>query len=238
MLVDSFDIGGIFVGTHKINIPSTLRANVFRINRRMGFLPDKSFLKELLHSEGGNLVSYDEQLDHKQTGLKGYEAKVDTDFVEYRFLKEPYFDAHEKEATVAEIYGETMRAKAKTSQIKKDVHLHEDAGERGYGHRDIGYGVQREPYPNLRAESPDDRGRDFGYGGQREYPVLRESPGDRGYGQREQTSYSPRDASYHDAYTTRYGIRDEKEAYGQKDDRVKDARVGEGKEGENVVVGI
>jgi hypothetical protein len=187
MLVDSFDIGGIFVGPQKFAIPTNLPANVFRVNRRMGFLPDKAYLKELLNSEGGSLrpmMSVDEE---HPSALKTYEARIETDYVEYRFEQEPYFDQHEKEATVAEIYGETMRAKARTSQIpaiRKDEpqqypdRLRDSASDRGYAQRDMSmYGRDVGPYGQQRDVSP----REQGYQG---YPSMsfRGSAGERDSG--------------------------------------------------------
>jgi hypothetical protein len=102
MIIDRFEIGGIFVGNPKMDLPSRLRANVFRINRRMGTLPDKYYLKELIHAaEISNLKSFDES-----SGISGLEAKIDNDFVEYRFVDEPQISDQERTYIVAEINGE------------------------------------------------------------------------------------------------------------------------------------
>jgi len=102
MLVKRFEIGGIFVGNPKMNICSDLNVNVFRINRRVGTLPDKYYLKELIHnSDFSNLKSFDES-----SGISGLEAKIDNDFVEYRFVEEPDISDAEKKFIVSEINGE------------------------------------------------------------------------------------------------------------------------------------
>jgi len=68
----------------------------------MGTLPDRSYLKELIHScDYSNLKSFDET-----TGISGFEAKLDNDFVEYRFILEPAITDQEKSFTIAEINGE------------------------------------------------------------------------------------------------------------------------------------
>jgi hypothetical protein len=101
-LVDRFLIGGIFIGTQEITIPSNLKSNVFRINRRIGFLPDKMYLKEIIHNtDCSNLKSLDET-----TGLSGFESKLESDFLEYRFVTEPQFEYLEKETIISEINGE------------------------------------------------------------------------------------------------------------------------------------
>jgi hypothetical protein len=113
-LTDRFLIGGIFIGTQKITIPSNLKSNVFRINRRMGFLPDKSYLKDIIHNTD---CSYLKSLD-ETTGLVGYESKLDSDFLEYRFVQEPVFEYLEKEIIVAEMNGEQ---RPKMKRVMRDI---------------------------------------------------------------------------------------------------------------------
>jgi hypothetical protein len=133
-LVDRFEIGGIFVGTHKITIPSNLRANVFRINRRMGFLPDKLYLKEIIRTtDASNLKSLDET-----TGLVNVEAKLETDFLEYRFVNEPQFGPLERETVIAEINGE-QRPKIKYDFSREfGRESGKDSGKESFGKESFG----------------------------------------------------------------------------------------------------
>jgi len=117
MLVNRFEIGAIFVGTLKVTIPMNFRSNVFRINRRMGTLPDKTYLKEIIHGcDFSNLKSFDET-----TGISSYEAKLETDFVQYRFVVDPQITENEKALIVTEIYGEPPKTQPTYESPREDI---------------------------------------------------------------------------------------------------------------------
>jgi hypothetical protein len=116
MLIDRFEIGAVFIGDPDIPIhTSNIRVNVFKMNRRMGFVWDKSFLKQSIHNADiSQLKSYDES-----TGLSGYEAKLETDYVEYRFLVPPQYTDLEKSVIIAETCGQPVPIAAKEELIRK-----------------------------------------------------------------------------------------------------------------------
>jgi len=103
MLVDRFEIGTVFLGNPKDAFDSKiLRANVFRINRRMGFVYDKTFLKQsIIGCDITQISSYEE-------GISRYEAKLETDYVEYRFLKPQYYSEFDRAVIVAETRGQPV----------------------------------------------------------------------------------------------------------------------------------
>lgn len=84
-LADSLEISGIFVGTLKINLPLNFRANLFHINRRMGSLPDKAYLKENIHNTDISWLKSSEEMMHKDK--VGYKTLLETDFVQYSFTE-------------------------------------------------------------------------------------------------------------------------------------------------------
>jgi hypothetical protein len=137
MLIDRFDIGAVFIGHPDLPIhEKSLRANVFKMNRRMGFVWDKSFLKQSIHNSDVSLLkSYDES-----TGLSGYDAKLETDYVEYRFLVPPQYTDFEKSVIVAETCGQPVPMAAKEELIRKtsagDIGKHPEEG-RKLSKRDI-----------------------------------------------------------------------------------------------------
>jgi len=116
MLIDRFDITSVFVGNPNLAVSSgNLRANVFRMNRRMGFVWDKSFLKQSIHNaDVSQIKSYDES-----TGLSGYEAKLETDYVEYRFLMTPQYTDFERAVITAETCGQPIPLEAHEQLIRK-----------------------------------------------------------------------------------------------------------------------
>jgi len=125
MLVNRFEIGAIFVGTPKITIPTNFRSNVFRINRRMGTLPDKTYLKEIIHGcDYSNLKSFDET-----TGINSYEAKLETDFVQYRFVVDPQITENEKSQIVTEINGEPPKSQPSYESLVREQDFMEDRKE-------------------------------------------------------------------------------------------------------------
>lgn len=116
MVIDRFDIGTVFLGNPDwVSHSSHIRANIFHVNRRMGFVWDKSFLKASIHNvDVSSLKSYDES-----TGLSGYEAKLETDYVEYRFLVPPQYTEFEKSVIIAETCGQPVPMAAKEELIRK-----------------------------------------------------------------------------------------------------------------------
>jgi len=116
MLIDRFDIGAVFTGDNDLKLESAhIRANVFKWNRRMGFVWDKSFLKQSIHNTDTSLLkSYNES-----TGLSGYEAQLDTDYVEYRFLVPPTYTDFERAVIIAETCGQPVPMAAKEELIRK-----------------------------------------------------------------------------------------------------------------------
>jgi len=104
----------------------------------MGFLPDKLYLKQVIHTNDcSKLKSLDET-----TGLTTVETKLETDFLEYRFMSEPTFGNLEKETIVAEINGE-QRPKVKfdfkdygqqqQQQQQQQIDLQRDIGKESVG---------------------------------------------------------------------------------------------------------
>jgi len=99
-LVERFEISAIFIGTLKINLPVTLNCNIFHINRIMGALPDQVYLKESIHREdSSNLVPCENR------GKTDYKAKLETEFIVYRFRDFPKITEHEREMFKQQIIG-------------------------------------------------------------------------------------------------------------------------------------
>jgi len=85
------------------------------MNRRMGFVWDKSFLKSSIHNADVSVLkSYDES-----TGHSGYDAKLETDYVEYRFLIPPQYTDFEKSVIIGETCGQPVPMAAKEELIRK-----------------------------------------------------------------------------------------------------------------------
>jgi len=84
-LVERFEIGTIILGSPKISLSysTTFKCNVFRINRPIGFLPDKIFLKNSIKKEKfTNLKSVDET-----SCVLSLEDKLEADFIEFHFVE-------------------------------------------------------------------------------------------------------------------------------------------------------
>jgi hypothetical protein len=179
MLIDRFDIGAVFIGHPDLPIhEKQLRANIFKINRRMGFVWDKSFLKQSIHNaDVTQLKSYDES-----TGLSGYEAKLETDYVEYRFLVPPQYNEFEKSVIVAETCGQPvpMAAKEELIRMTSDV-LHEEERKISRPHSREALKEEKVREHAARKESLHDvygRRRESEREREREIPIEHEMPRD------------------------------------------------------------
>jgi hypothetical protein len=101
-LVNRFEITGIFLGNLKFRLPDDIRANVFHVNRVMGFIPDSAYLKDTIHSED---ISGFKSIDETRGREGGFKTKVGSDFMEYRWMEQPKFTTVEKALLENEILG-------------------------------------------------------------------------------------------------------------------------------------
>jgi hypothetical protein len=99
-LVDRFEITTVFSGSKKLNL-TNLRVNIFYINRTMGYIQDKSYLKDRIHHEDStNLKSFNDI-----SNRTGYKIKLETDSVEYRFINPLVLKDQERSTIIREIIG-------------------------------------------------------------------------------------------------------------------------------------
>jgi hypothetical protein len=155
-LVNRFEITGIFLGNLKFHLPLDIRANVFHVNRVMGFIPDSAYLKDTIHGED---ISNFKSLDETRGRDGGLKTKVGSDFMEYRWLEQPRFTEVEKALLQNEILGvgyphelPKVESKATESTLKVEpVVAKTDSSQKESSHK--GESVE-EKRPEVSPEQP------------------------------------------------------------------------------------